>query len=419
MRRRLLFLSQCLPFPAHSGVTRRTRHILKELQRSFDVTLVAFSRRDHQPDDMALATATQNLRLELSEVLAPIPIGSDRSLRRKIRNHLRSVLSKEPYIFYEYDDASFSRELRDALDRTEPDLIHLDSLDLYGWLDSLPPAPTTCTHHNIESELLRRQAHHFPNVLGRRYMRYQADLVEKVERRLAPSFDLNVMTSDVDANRLRTLAPTARTAVIPNGVDTDFFQPAPLARMIPGRVVFLGPTYMFPNRDAVEFFLADVWPAVRRKRPDSTLNLVGKVSDENKARFERSPGVACTGHVPDVRRYLAEAAVSIVPIRVGGGTRLKILDAWAMGKAVVSTAVGCEGLNTVDGENILIRDDPADFADAVIRVLSDEELRNSLGEAGRRTAERFYSWAALGTQLVTCYDRLIRSRSCDTAAISA
>jgi len=119
--------------------------------------------------------------------------------------------------------------------------------------------------------------------------------------------------------------------------------------VVPGRVTFLGPTYMFPNRDAVDFFLANSWPLVRQRCPDGTFHLIGKNSADEKARFESHPGVTCNGHVPDIRPHFAESAVSVVPIRVGGGTRLKILDAWSMGKAVVSTSVGCEGLKTVDG----------------------------------------------------------------------
>jgi glycosyltransferase involved in cell wall biosynthesis len=407
MRHRILVLSQCLPYPPHSGVTKRTYHILQELQREFDVTLVAFSRRDHQPDATALARAAAVLRRELSDVTDPVPISSDYSLAVKLRNHLRSMVSREPYVFFEYGDRRYGQELNRAVGHARPDMIHLDSLDVYRWLPLLPPFPVACTHHNLESELLRLQAHHFPNAAGRAYMRHQADLVERVERRLCAQFDLNVMTSEIDAERLRALAPGARTTVIPNGVDIDFFRPGPRDEMIPGRVAFLGPTYMFPNRDAVDFFLAEGWPLVREKCPESTFHLIGKNSPEEKTRFEAHPGVTCNGHVPDIRPHFAQAAVSIVPIRVGGGTRLKILDSWSMGKAVVSTSVGCEGLETVDGRNILIRDDPAEFAEAVAQVLSDQNLRERLGSEARKTAEEHYAWRAVGRKLVGLYQDLL------------
>jgi len=219
-------------------VTRRTYHILQELQREFDVTLVAFSRRDHQPDAASVARAAAVLRRELSDVMNPVPINSEYSLARKLRNHAWSVLSREPYIFYEYGDARFGQELQQAVDRARPDLIHLDSLDLYRWLPSLPGLPAVCTHHALESDLLRLQADHLQNRLVRRYMKHQADLLKKVERKLCPRFDLNVMTSEVDAERLRALSPGTRTTVIPNGVDTDYFRPSSPDAEVPGRVAF-------------------------------------------------------------------------------------------------------------------------------------------------------------------------------------
>jgi glycosyltransferase involved in cell wall biosynthesis len=164
---------------------------------------------------------------------------------------------------------------------------------------------------------------------------------------------------------------------------------------------------MFPNRDAVDFFLADAWPLIRRRCPESTFHLIGKNSVDDKARFENHPGVTCNGHVPDIRPHLAEAAVSIVPIRVGGGTRLKILDGWSMGKAVVSTSIGCEGLETVDGRNILIRDDPTEFAEAVVQVLRDRDLRDRLGHEARKTAEERYAWRVVGRKLVGSYQDLL------------
>jgi len=300
--------------------------------------------------------------------------------------------------------------LANALEGWPPDLVHIDSLDLYRWLPLLPSVPTACTHHNIESELLRLPADHlrFPG-LGA-YVLHQADLVEKIERRLSPRFELNVLTSERDEARLRALAPGARTMVVPNGVDVEFFSPAPPHREVSGRVVFLGPTYMFPNRDAVEFFLDSIWPSVRERFPEATFHTVGKNSADEKARFESKPGTTALGYVPDIRPIFAEAQCSVVPLRVGGGTRLKLLDAWSMGKAIVSTSIGCEGLETRDGVNILIRDEPKEFAAAVVEVLRNGELRSRLEREGRRTVETHYAWSVVGARLNAAYHSLIDER---------
>jgi glycosyltransferase involved in cell wall biosynthesis len=407
MRKRILFLSQCLPFPPHSGVTNRTYHILRELQREFDVALVAFSRRNHQPDSASRAAAAAELRLVVSDVREATVIGSEWSMAVKLRNHLSSLLTGKPYIFYDYSDQNFGQALREELNLARPDVVHIDSMDLYRWLPFLPAVPIACTHHSVESELLRLRADRIRHVAVRAYMHHQANLVERIERQLCSRFDINVMTSERDAERLRAVARDARTSVIPNGVDTDYFCPTSPEEHVPGRVAFLGPTYMFPNRDAVDFFLAEVWSSVRERCPESTFHLIGKNSVEEKQRFESHPGVRCEGYVPDIRPSFAETECSVVPLRIGGGTRLKILDAWAMGKAVVSTSVGCEGLETVDSRNILIRDDPTDFADAVVQVLRNQDLREHLGHEARKTAEERYGWRVVGRKLVASYQELL------------
>jgi glycosyltransferase involved in cell wall biosynthesis len=410
MRSQILFLSQCLPFPPDSGVTNRTYHILQQLQRTFDVTLIAFSRRHHQPNEAARIASTVALRKELSAVLEPVPISSEWSLAEKLRVHASSVLMRKPYTFFEYGNPRFARELRAAIEHGRPAMVHMDSMDLYRWLPMVPDVPVACTHHNVESNLLRLRAEHLTNPATSMYVAHQAKQVEKVERELCPRFDINIMTSSVDAERVRALAPGARTDVAPNGVDIDYFRPTSAAEITPGRVVFLGPTYMFPNLDGVEFFLDAVWPIVRQRCPEATLDLIGKSRPGDKSRFESHAGVVCRGYVPDIRPHFSKAACSVVPLRVGGGTRLKILDAWSMGKAIVSTSVGCEGLETADGQNILIRDDAAAFAEAVVGVILDAGRRESIARGGRATAEAIYAWPVIGEKLSDIYQTLISQR---------
>ena len=187
--------------------------------------------------------------------------------------------------------------------------------------------------------------------------------------------------------------------MLPNGVDTDYFTLPKNKTPVPGRIVFLGPTYMFPNRDSVDYFLKEIWPSIRKVNRSASLNLIGRSTEDDQTRYNSQPYVTSLGHVDDIRPNLAEACCSIVPLRIGGGTRLKILDSWAMGKAVISTSIGCEGLRAVDEDNILIRDDPKDFADAVVQVISDSKLRSKLGENGRKTVEKYYSWEIVGRNM--------------------
>lgn len=410
MRDSLLMLSQCLPYPPHSGVANRTFNILVQLQRAFDVHLVAFSRRNHQPDAAARADARDRLAQLVTAVYEPAPIASERSGLTRTINHLRSVVTFRPYTLYDYRSVLFSRALAE-IQMAKPVMVHMDSLDLYGWISRLPGVPLAVTHHSVESDLLRSRARRMALPPVRAYVRYQAALMEAVEQRVCREVDLNVMMSDIDADKLRALVPGVRTTIVPNGVDITYFSPREGPGEL-GRVLFLGPTYMYPNRDAIEWFIASMWEAVCAAVPGARLHLVGKNTPGDRKRFENCQAVQCHGYVTDVRPHLAAAACSVVPIRVGGGTRLKILDAWAAGTPVVSTSVGCEGLAVEDGTNILVRDDPDAFASAVIQVLRDPGLQLRLAAAGRRTVEQLYSWSAIGDRLIEAYQKLLAEKRC-------
>jgi glycosyltransferase involved in cell wall biosynthesis len=231
--------------------------------------------------------------------------------------------------------------------------------------------------------------------------------MEKEERAWCPKVSLNVTVSEDDSRYLSQLAPEARFAVVPNGVDTGFFTPGDEDLSAEGNVVFVGGTTWFPNKDALQFFSESILPAVRAKSPGCTATWVGRATEKERSGFGQVAGLSLTGYVPDVRPYVQRAGCFVVPLRVGGGTRLKILDAWAMGKAVVSTSIGCEGLDAVDGENILVRDSPEDFAEAVSDVLLNMELRNRLGRKARATVESTYSWTVIGKKMHHVYENLL------------
>jgi glycosyltransferase involved in cell wall biosynthesis len=405
-RPRLLFLAQCFPYPPHTGVAARTFNVLKQLHQAYDIDLVAFYRVNHQPDRNALDAAREALARVAGFVAEPVPIPNQHSALRKIWDHLRSVVSGCPYTYYEYESRAFADRLRTVLRTRPPQLVHLDSLDLHRWLPELPRVPIACTHHDIDSELLRRRAAHLDQAVRRRYLLLQADRLERVERELCPRLALNVLMSDLDAERLRALAPGAATVIVPNGTDTEYFQPNG-AQSVAGRIVFVGPTSSHPNRDAVEFLLQEIWPRIRAADRAASLQLIGRNTPADRARYGAEPGVTPLGTVPDIRPPVAEARCCVVPIRIGGGTRLKILDAWAMGKAVVSTSIGCEGLDVSDGENLLVRDTPEAFADAVLEVLGDAALRSRLERNGRRTAVERYSWSVVGPRIRAAYQELL------------
>ena len=412
----VLFLSQALPYPADSGGKQRTFHVLRELEKGFRVHLLAFHRRHHQADPQAVADARAALGEVVTHVYRPVSIPSEWSKATRGWDHLRSVISGRAYSYYQYAGRRFEAAFRHALDHSKPKVIHFDSIDFHRWFREGTEAVQTCTHHDIESDLLARRARTHGNPALSRYVTLQARRMRKVEEAYAPRFHLNLTMSPVDTQRLRSIAPDAPVLEVPNAVSLEDFLLDPATSEEPDTVVFVGPTYLFANRDAVEYLLGDIWPGVREAHPTARLLLVGRNASGEPERFARIPGVEPLGRVPDVRPVLRRAACSVIPIRVGGGTRIKLLESWAMGRAVVTTSLGAEGLSAEDGVNAMIRDDPRGFAEAVAQVLKDAAKRRALGRAGRRTVETAYSWERVGERLRAAYREMVQSPSGSKAA---
>jgi len=397
---RLLFLCQTLPYPADGGVWIRTYHVLRLLSRAFDITALCFERAGssgHTGNWAAAAGPDALGRFAHVEVFA---IPQKTSRLRFAWDHLRSVVSRRVYTAYLYESKPFRTQLMQLLRSTAFDLVHVDSLDLAAYLPACGRIPIVCVHHDIESALLGRRAALDRHRWRAAYLRHQARLMAEVERHWCGRIALNVTVSERDAAILRRSVPDAPVCVVPNGVDLDEFRPASAEG---SGVAFVGGTSPSPNLDALDYFCEDILPHLGRVMPDLAVRWIGRASPEQCAAYRDRFGIELTGYVTDVRRAMAGAACQIVPLRIGGGTRLKILNAWAMGKPVVSTSIGCEGLHASDGDNILIRDDPRQFAAAVVSVLQDAGLRKRLGGRGRETVERLYSWEAIGSPMIDAY----------------
>lgn len=397
-RPKLLFLAQCLPYPLDSGVKVRTYNVLRLLARTFDVTAMCFYRRYPGMSQEDVLDSVAALRPFGAVEAFPIP--QEHSRVRLLWDHLRSVAHRRAYTVYAYESVPFRQRLTQVLAGEKFDLVHIDSLDLSGYFPLLGGMPIVCTHHDAQSVLLSRRSQAQTSFLRKWYFAHQAELTENEERAWCPRATLNVTVSQTDADVLSRVAPGSAFHVVPNGVDTEFFQPGAGSG---GGILFVGGTGWFPNRDGIEYFCESILPILRARGVTAPVTIVGQATETERAEFQARYGVMLTGLVPDIRPYLAAAECFVVPIRVGGGTRIKILDAWAMGRAIVSTSIGCEGLDATDGENILIRDIPEGFADAVAEVLSKPELRSRLGQAARRTAEQVYSWEVIGKRMVETY----------------
>lgn len=399
-RPRLLFLCQTLPYPLDGGVWIRTYHVMRLLSEAFDVTALCFERmgvsgtRDRHDVQEAKKKLGEFARIET------FPVEQTGNRLRFVWDHLRSAMTLKVYTHFLYESTAYRARLRELLATEHFDVVHFDSMDLAGYMPEIHGQPIACVHHNVESSLLRRRARFERGLLRRIYFRFQAALMAKVEARWAPEVDLNIMVSQDDLEDLRKVAGSGRFLVVPNGVDVESFRPDGGAEH---GVAYIGGTNWFPNLDALEFFGQEILPELRRLGCEQPARWVGSASAEQQLAYRERFGIELTGYVEDILPLMRDALCHIVPLRAGGGTRLKILNSWAMGKPVVSTTIGCEGLDARDGENILVRDDPKAFAEAIAALESDASLRQRLGDGARETATHVYSWDVLGQGMNRAY----------------
>jgi glycosyltransferase involved in cell wall biosynthesis len=383
----------------------RTFHVLRLLSEVFDVTALCFERGGiaqhaslYDPEESARVLG----KYAHTEVFR---LPQNHSRVRFAWDHLRSLATGRAYTHYLYDSDAFADRIEALLREESFDLVHVDSLDLVRYLPACQPLPIVCVHHNVESQLLARRSEVEGPYWLRCYFALQARLTERDEKRWVPAVACNVAVSEADAETLRRFGSDARVEVVPNAVDTEEFEPGESKRE---GIVYLGGTNWFPNLDALEYFCESMLPTLRKHDPGFAAQWIGACSPEQQKHFREAHSVTLTGYVPDIRPLARDAFCNIVPLRAGGGTRLKILTSWALGKPVVSTSVGCEGLDARDGENILIRDDPAEFVEAILVLKDDPELQDRIGGAARDTVVSTYSWRSLGPSLHRLYRDLIR-----------
>jgi glycosyltransferase involved in cell wall biosynthesis len=288
------------------------------------------------------------------------------------------------------------KTIDEALDRLEVDLILVEFSQM-ACFDFPPDVPVVIDQHNLEFDLIRRMANRSPVSFRKLYNWIEALKYRREEVRALRASDLALATSERDANLMRDLVEGLSTAVITNGVDTEYFR-NPGREVRPNTLVFVGATHYFPNEDGIHFFMRQVYPLIRREMPDIQVYLVGGRPPESIRQYD-SENVEVTGFVDDVRPYMHEAAACIVPLRIGGGTRFKVVEAMAAQTPVVSTSLGSEGIPLEEGRHALLADTPQDFARAVLRVLRDAELAETLRREGLEFVNNNFDWSVIGDRL--------------------
>lgn len=389
----ILVVSPQLPYPPAWGFAIRVYQLIRHLSHHHAVTLVAY-RLPHEDVDLS----------PLSNVCTVRAVPAPRSLwGAKRRAQLRSLASTHSYRSSSLRSPEMAQTIRMLVRAHRYDIVQVESSPM-AWFDA-GGSPLVVDEHNIESELVHRMHGAERSAWRRAYNWLEFMKLRSEERQTWQRSAGVVLTSPRDMASVRRLVSTVPAAVVPNSVDTDYFRPAEDVD-VPS-LVFTGALNYRPNVDAVLYFAREILPRIRAAHPSVHFTIVGGGAPAEVAAL-RGPSVTVTGLVPDVRPYLRSAAVVVVPLRMGGGTRLKVLEAMAMAKAVVSTSLGVEGLAVTPDAHLLIADDAASFAARVLRLLQDRDARRMLGRHGRSLVEREYTWGAAGQRLETFYHQLLR-----------
>ena len=398
---KILFLSPTVPFPLTDGGRIRVFNLLKQIAEKSDVTLLAL---ETQPTDAEGVAQLQQLGIQVH--LVPNAPTLPRVSFQTLVNAFRK---RQPITVARYDLPAYRQKFRELIVTENYDLVHYEMFHI-AQFHTETDLPGVLSQQNVDSAIWRRLCGETTNPFYKFAYWTQQLAFQRYEHVLSPKFDAVTCTSNIDAAVFQQHCAEDAITIIPNGVDVTHFQPDFTAEAAT-HLIYIGSMDWYPNEDAVAFFGDQVLPNIQSKVRDVQFSIVGGNPSARVQKLAEKEGVVVTGRVPEIKPYFAEATVFVVPLRIGSGTRLKILEALAMGKAIVSTSVGAEGLDLKDGEEILIADEPKAFAEAVTRLLTDPVLRRRVGENGRIRVEQDYDWRSIGEKLHVLYAEIGRRAS--------
>ena len=400
----ILAITSELPWPLNTGGHIRTYHLLRSLARRFRLRLIAPVESEEDADEGIRQLAECGVEVRPA-------IAGRRTLWGEAIRVMSSALRAQPYVLYRrHDRRAVQRVLRKELERDAPHVLYLDHLDPLAYQPLFPDVPAIMDVHNVYSRLARRVSEERDSWYTRLYLRREARLLAAMERRAAWMTDAMMAVSEPEQAEFHSLG--ARSVhFVPNGVDCSIYAHLPVGRQgNPPRILYLGAMSWQPNVNAAVFLARQALPALRKHIPDAVLQIVGRDPVAEVKQLATLPGVELAANVPDVSVYLRDSHVLAVPLDSGGGTRLKILEAFAAGLPVVSTAVGCEGIEANDGEHLAIA--PRErFADQLRDLLKNPESATRMATRARSLAQEKYDWNAIGQRAVAAVDSLLQARS--------
>lgn len=392
---RILFLTHVLPLPLDAGAKFRNYHILRYLSQYHEVTLVSFVRTREE----------EKLAIGLQTVCKKVVTVQLRRSRTSDAWHLtRSLSSHRPFLVVRDDNPEMAQAARDLLASHDYDAVHADQLAMALYAANANGVKKVLDEHNAVWTIVQRMSQNLRPGLRKLFLELEWRKLRRFEQDIVKQFDWVITVSEQDRESLQLSSHISpHSKVIP--ICIDAIEQVVVPRRPDARhIIFVGGMFYPPNVDGVEWFCRDVLPTIQRACHDSEFLIAGARPDARIHRLiAENPRIRLLGYVKDVAPYLEESAVFIVPLRAGSGMRVKILDGWARGVPIVSTTVGCEGIEVRDDENILLADTPSTFAQAVLRIIDDPHLGRRLAENGRNWVQKRYDWRTVYQSLDEIY----------------
>jgi glycosyltransferase involved in cell wall biosynthesis len=395
----VLIITGALPYPLVTGAKIRTFNLMKALASQFDIELLT-----------VVSTAEAVTYLEEFSKVGIVthhiirPEAESRFI--KICDAFLSLVLRDPYLIRHYNYRAYRKRLDSLLAERHYDVIHCDSISMTGSLRGLDKQRLVLTEHNLEQNIWAGYTEHASGFLKKLFYRNQYSKVKKLEESLDDIYGQVVTVSENDKKLLSQSFPEESITVVENGVDPAAYVNDSTAEKRSG-VIFTGSLDWHPNIDGLQWFADEIYPALIAALPPCQTTIVGrKPARALITAMQNKNGVKVYPDVPEIQPYLHTARVMMVPLRIGGGSRLKILEAMAAGLPVVSTSKGAEGLAVTDGENIIIEDNPLRFAEVLVKVLQDDELYLKLSRQGRALIENRYSWEQVARPLADLWRKV-------------
>lgn len=395
---RTLNLTYTLPTTPFNGYDLRHINLMQNLADRIEQTLLCRIMHPLTPEQQAFC---EELPYDVRTVLIPRP-----TPLQKLNKGLRFLPGKYPVLAGGWYSETMVRVLRDILAEKSFDFLVLEGIwnSVYWPIIRQSPTRKVLNLYDLEAGLLRRQADVLPFGIKRWMYANGARRMAGLERDLPRQADLVWTVSEKERQEILQQSPGLPVYLAPGGVDCDAIKPLPPEES--KEILFVGSLQYLPNVDGANYMAREVMPKILERCPDATLRIVGRQPDERVTKLHNPPSIDVTGEVADLEPYYRQCRLSIVPLRSGGGTRLKILESMAYGRPIVSTSIGAEGIDIESGQNIMIADTPEEIADAVCRALNEPEMAENLAEEGRQLVEKKYSWKNIANLMYDRYEKM-------------